>query len=189
MKIIVGLGNYGEKYENTYHNVGFMALNILSEKLGKKIKDKECLSLTALLSKNNEKVVLALPQTYMNLSGEAVKSLMKKYGANLSDLVVVYDDVDLPIGSVRLRKSGSSGTHNGMRNIVENLSSTEFKRIRVGIGAKPEFMDMATYVLSSPTGEKKTVLDEEITSVAECLEKYIQGETYDNLMQKYNVKK
>ncbi len=189
MKIIVGLGNYGEKYENTYHNVGFMTLTELSEKLGKKIKDKECTSLTALLSKNNEKVVLALPQTYMNLSGEAVKSLMKKYDATVDDIVIVYDDVDLPVGSVRLRKSGSAGTHNGMRNIVENLSSTAFKRIRVGIGDKPEFMDMATYVLSSPQGETKEELMKAIASVVDCLDEYIKGETFDNLMQKYNVKK
>lgn len=188
MKIIVGLGNPGEKYQNTYHNMGYKAVSELACRLGKKIDKKDCSSVVTVFSKNNEKIVLALPETYMNLSGEAVNSLLKKYDASVEDLVVVYDDIDLPAGSLRLRKSGSAGTHNGMRNILKMINNSNFKRIRVGIGDKPEFMDMADYVLSSPVKEKKELIDSAISDAASCLEELIKGENFDNLMQKYNKK-
>ena len=188
MKIIVGLGNPGEKYEKTYHNMGYMAVGLLAEKLGKKIDKKDCSSVTTVFSKNNEKVVLALPETYMNLSGEAVKSLLKKYDATVDDLLVVYDDIDLPAGTLRLRKSGSAGTHNGMRNIIKNTNDSNFKRIRVGIGSKPEFMDMADYVLSQPVKEKKDLISDAIDRASCCLESFIKGEDFDKLMQEYNRK-
>ena len=186
MKIIVGLGNPGAKYENTYHNMGYRAVSLLAYKLGRKIDKKDCSSVVSVFSKNNEKVVLALPETYMNLSGEAVKSLLKKYDATVDDLVVVYDDIDLPAGNLRLRKSGSAGTHNGMRNIVQNIASQNFMRIRIGIGEKPQFMDMADYVLSSPVKEKKEQIDNAIDRASDCLEKFILGQEFDKLMQEYN---
>ena len=186
MKIIVGLGNPGEKYSNTYHNMGYRVVTKLSENLGKKIDKKDCSSLVTVFSRNNEKVILALPEIFMNLSGEAVSSLLKKYDGTVDDLVVIYDDVDLPAGSLRLRKSGSAGTHNGMRNIVSKINNAGFKRIRVGIGIKPEYMDMADFVLSSPVKERKELIDETIDSAANCLEELIKGEDFDKLMQKYN---
>ena len=188
MKIIVGLGNPGDKYQNTFHNMGYKVVTELANRLGKKIDKKDCSSVVTVFSKNNEKIILALPETYMNLSGEAVNSLLKKYDASASDLVVVYDDIDLPAGSLRLRKSGSAGTHNGMRNILKMINTSDFRRVRVGIGTKPEFMDMADYVLSSPVKEKKDLIDSAIMDAASCLEELLKGETFDNLMQKYNKK-
>lgn len=188
MKIIVGLGNPGEKYANTYHNMGYMAVTKLSEKLGKKIDKKDCSSLVTVFSRNNEKIILALPETYMNLSGEAVNALLKKYDGTTDDLIVVYDDIDLKAGNLRLRKAGSSGTHNGMRNIIKMINKSDFKRIRIGIGDKPEYMDMADYVLSSPVKEKKELIDDAIERASTCLESFIKGEDFDKLMQQYNRK-
>lgn len=189
MKLIVGLGNPGEKYEKTYHNVGYMVIQMLADKLGRKLKDKECKALTLVYSKNNEKIVVALPETYMNLSGEAISGLLKKYNGTNDDLVVVYDDTDLPEGNLRLRKNGSAGTHNGMKNIVANLATTEFKRIRVGIGKKPEFMDMADFVLSNVHKDRYEDIMSAVNLASDCLVEYINGEDFDKLMQKYNTKK
>ncbi len=147
MKIIVGLGNYEAKYAHTHHNMGFLAVECLASKLGVKFKLKECESLIAKAYIGGEPVILAEPQTYMNLSGVAVKQLITKYKCDLSDLIVVYDDIDLPRYSLRVRQSGSGGTHNGMRNIIDMLGSEQFPRVRVGIGKPPDGMPLVNFVL------------------------------------------
>ncbi len=160
MKIVVGLGNYGDKYAYTFHNMGFLAVERLADKLSLKFDKKECDAMVAVGFIGGEKIVLAKPLTYMNLSGVAVKQLLKKNNATLSDLVVIYDDIDIPKGTVRVRPKGSAGTHNGMRNIIAEIGSTEFARIRIGIGPVPERVPLVDYVLATvPKAERQTLFD------------------------------
>ena len=123
--LIVGLGNPDKKYDGTYHNVGFMVIDKLLEKLGINLKEEACRAKFASFYKNGEKVIIAKPMTYMNLSGEAVIALSSRFKIPANEIIVVYDDIDLPVGEIRIRKSGSAGTHNGMRNIVSKLGGTE----------------------------------------------------------------
>ena len=123
MKIVVGLGNFGDKYAYTFHNMGYLSVELLADKLGLKFDKKECDSLVAVGYKGGEKVVLAKPLTYMNLSGVAVKQLLAKNKATPDDLIVIYDDIDLPKGTIRVRPKGSAGTHNGMRNIISEIKT------------------------------------------------------------------
>lgn len=160
MKIVVGLGNYGDKYAYTFHNMGFLAIEMLADKLGVKFDKRECDSLVAVGYRGGEKIVLAKPLTYMNLSGVAVKQLLAKYKATVNDLLVIFDDVDIPKGTIRFKLKGSGGTHNGMRNIISVISSEEFRRIRIGIGPVPEHVPIADYVLSDvPKAERQKLFD------------------------------
>lgn len=184
MLIIVGLGNPGDSYDNTFHNAGFTAADALAKRLGVAIKDKECKALTAKCYVKSEKVVLAKPQTYMNLSGDSIRELMGKYGAKEDDVIVMYDDVDLPLGTLRIRKDGSAGTHNGMRDII--LKAGYLPRIRIGIsadGAGP----LRDYVLSKVKGESLKLLSLAAERAAEAAEEYIYARDLDKLMRKYNV--
>ena len=137
MLIIVGLGNPEIKYLKTYHNVGFRVVDDLCDKLGIWTDRKQAKSLIGEGRYNGEKIVVVKPLTYMNLSGEAVLGVMNWYKCPPEDLLVVYDDIDLSRGDLRIRPSGSAGTHNGMRDIVEKLDTTAFPRLRVGIGKPP----------------------------------------------------
>ena len=161
MKIVVGLGNFGDRYAYTFHNMGFLAAECLADKLNLKFDRRECDSLIAVGYRGGEKLVIAKPLTYMNLSGVAVKQLLAKYKAEPHDLIVMFDDVDIPKGSVRVRLKGSGGTHNGMRNIIEKIATQEFPRVRIGIGPVPEHVPIAVYVLSDvPIAERQTLFDE-----------------------------
>lgn len=159
MKLIVGLGNPGKEYEYSYHNMGFLTIDVIAESLGVRLNNKECDSLTAVKSRGGEKIILAKPQTFMNLSGKAVKQLAGKYGG-IEALTVIYDDIDIAKGTIRCRDKGSAGTHNGMRSIIETLGTGDFKRIRVGIGPVPEDVPLVSYVLNNiPDDERKTVAE------------------------------
>lgn len=147
MKLIVGLGNIGKEYENTYHNVGFVMIDCFATKVGEKFTKSKFSSALAECKLGQEKVVMIKPKTYMNLSGIAVAEAIKKLKIDISDVLVIYDDVDLPVGEVRFRKNGSAGTHNGMKNIISFLASQDFPRIRVGIG-KDGVYNLSDYVLS-----------------------------------------
>ena len=162
MKIVVGLGNFGDKYAYTFHNMGFLAVDCIADRLGIKLKTKECSSLTGVGSYNGEKVVLAKPLTYMNLSGRAVKELMARYKAESEDVTVIFDDIDIPNGTVRVRQSGSGGTHNGMRNVVAECGTENFPRIRIGIGRPPENVPLADYVLGDVPRAERPALCEAI---------------------------
>ncbi|MCI8595252.1 MAG: aminoacyl-tRNA hydrolase [Clostridia bacterium] len=162
MKIVVGLGNFGDKYAYTFHNMGFLAVDCIADRLGIKLKTKECSSLTGVGSYNGEKVVLAKPLTYMNLSGRAVKELMARYKAESEDVTVIFDDIDIPKGTVRVRQSGSGGTHNGMRNVVAECGTENFPRIRIGIGRPPENVPLADYVLGDVPRAERPALCEAI---------------------------
>ena len=148
MKLVVGLGNPGERYEDTYHNVGFIAIDILAERLSAPPYAKKGDALVTDIRVGGDKVILCKPLTFMNLSGDAVSSISRYYKIAPSDIIIIYDDIDIKKGTVRVRENGSAGTHNGMRDIVAKLGSTEFPRVRIGTGLKPSFMDLADYVLS-----------------------------------------
>ena len=186
MRIIVGLGNYESKYLMTYHNVGFMAADLLAERLNKKFDKRICRAVCSEFQFKGEKLIIAKPLTFMNLSGECVKELLKNYKAEPSSLTVVYDDIDLSKGSVRIRKSGGPGTHNGMRNIVENLGGeTGFSRIRVGIGPKPESTELYQYVLSE-ISETDESMKSGIKTAADALSDIISGVPMDIVMNRRN---
>ena len=161
MYIVVGLGNPGRKYEHTRHNVGFDVLEILSQKYDIPIRKLRCKAAVGEGTIRGERVVLAQPQTFMNLSGESVVQLLNWYKADTSKLIVVYDDVDLPEGKLRFRPGGSAGTHNGMRNIIYLTGKDNFPRVRVGIGRPAPGWDMKDWVLAPyQTPElRKTMFD------------------------------
>lgn len=186
MKLIIGLGNPGKAYEYTRHNMGFMTLEKVAALLNVKFKTKECKALTAVLSVEGEKVVLALPETYMNLSGESVKELMGKYGATVDDLVVVFDDIDLPLGHLRLRTEGSGGTHNGMKNIIENIGGKNFKRIRLGIGEERGEIPLRDFVLGRVQGEEKDVVEAMTMLAAKAVIEYIKTGDFEKIMRECN---
>lgn len=188
MYLIVGLGNPGEKYRKTFHNVGFLAVEDLAISLGVKIDKLKCKALIAETRVNGEKVIIAKPQTYMNLSGESIKELVDYYKIPLENVVVIYDDVDLEKGSLRLRKSGSSGTHNGMRNIVACLKSENFPRIRIGTHDKESVLPLIDYVLSEIKKEDYPLFTEVIGNASKACYEYVSGKDFDAVMQKYNKK-
>jgi len=183
--LIVGLGNPGETYENTYHNMGYLVIDTLAELLNKRIIRAECSALTAVKDLPDGKLILAKPITYMNLSGVAVKSLLSKYKQSLDDLIVIYDDIDIPRFSVRVRERGSAGTHNGMRNVVENLGSDNFKRIRMGIGRGDG--DLKDYVLGKISEQDKKEFAARAQAVAKLLYEYITSGDFDKVMREGNT--
>ncbi len=148
MKIIVGLGNPGAKYAGTRHNVGFSVIDEYAERHNIRMDTGKHKAIIGKGIIDGEKVILAMPQTFMNLSGESVRAIMDFYKCTPEDLIVVYDDIDLDVGKLRIRQKGSAGGHNGMKNIILHIGSQEFVRIRVGVGKKPDKMDLADYVLS-----------------------------------------
>ncbi len=184
--LIVGLGNPGSLYENTVHNIGFMAIDCILDKLSLKLKEKGCESLYCNYFSGGDKCIIAKPMTYMNLSGVAVKQLMNKNKIDIQDIVIIYDDIDLPIGAVRIRKEGSGGTHNGMKNIIEEVGSKNILRIRVGVGDERGQMALKDYVLSKLRGERKEKIDKVLGKVSECIIEYIQNKDVDSIMRKYN---
>ena len=148
MKLIVGLGNPGYEYHLTPHNLGFMAVDRLAESCGVEILRREAQALTASTELEGEQVVLAKPQTFMNLSGMAVARLLEKYELAVSHLIVLLDDVDLPLGSLRIRPRGSAGTHNGLKSVIGALQADEFGRVRMGVGPERPVEDLVSYLLS-----------------------------------------
>ena len=158
MKVVVGLGNIGTAYAHTYHNLGFLAVECVADRVGAVFSKRECSSLTAHAEYNGERVIFAKPETMMNLSGTAVQKLLHYYKCSVNELIVLVDDIDLERGTIRYRESGSAGTHNGMRDIILKVGE-RFKRIRIGAGRPPEGMDLASYVLSNiPLTERKLLI-------------------------------
>ena len=171
MKIIVGLGNPGDEYKFTRHNAGFIMIDKFAEQNGMEFNKNKFKSLVAEKNINGEKVILLKPQTYINLSGEAVKEAMSFYKLDVEDLVIIYDDIDLPIGKVRYREKGSSGTHNGMRNIMLHVKDEHIKRIKIGIcGDRNRNQSLADYVLQSFTKDEKEILENIYPEVLEKIE-------------------
>jgi len=175
MKIIVGLGNIGEKYAKNRHNTGFMIVDALAEKLN--VTDwKEEPKFKAFIAETTikgEKILLVKPTTLMNLSGLAVSSIVNFYKEPLENLTVIYDDLDLPLGTIRIRDKGSAGTHNGMKSVIQELGTEEFKRIRIGIEGRgttsPEQQDTSSYVLSPFTKEEEPIIKKALSEAVSIL--------------------
>jgi PTH1 family peptidyl-tRNA hydrolase len=188
MYVIAGLGNPDKKYRNTKHNVGFSVIDRLSEMYGIPVTTKKFRSLIGTGIVNGEKFILVKPQTYMNLSGEAIRAVMEFYDVPVENLVVICDDVQLDVGVLRIRPKGSAGGHNGLKNIILQLATDSFKRVRVGVGKQPEGMDLVSFVLSNLTpGESrvlKTVYDDAANASVEI---FFDGA--EAVMSRYNGKR
>ena len=169
--LIVGLGNPGEKYENTRHNVGFQVVDTLAERQNAPIQKLKFKALTNLLTISGEKVLVMKPVTYMNLSGEAVRPAADFYKLPPERILVISDDVALAAGRLRIRAKGSAGGHNGLKSIIQHLGTDQFPRIRVGVGEKPHpDYDLADWVLGRPQGEDKKVIDAAVKRAADAVE-------------------
>ena len=189
MKLIVGLGNPDAQYKNTFHNLGFMCVDKVAEKLSVQFNKVKCRAEIAETKIGTEKVIIAKPQTYMNLSGESVRELVAFYKISLKDILVIYDDFDLYKGMIRIRENGSAGTHNGMRNIIALLGSGEFCRVRVGFKPQGEFnIPLINYVLSGIKVEDKPIYDKAIDVASNCAVDFAKGSTVQQIMQRYNGK-
>ena len=184
--LVVGLGNPGEKYENTRHNVGFLTVDELAGRLDIPVQKLKYRALTNTARLGGAPVLLMKPVTYMNLSGEAVGQAAAFYKIPPERVLVISDDVSLPLGKLRIRKSGSAGGHNGLKNIIQHLGTDAFPRVKIGVGQKPHpDYDMADWVLSKFTGEDKKVIAQAVERAADAVACYIQ-EGPDRAMGKFN---
>ena len=185
MYLIVGLGNPEDKYSNTRHNMGFDVINQLSKACNIKVSKSKFDAIYGMGEINSEKVILVKPQTYMNLSGESIIKFKKSYNISNKNIIIIYDDIDLKLGDIRLKAKGSAGSHNGMKSVIENLNTEDFIRIRVGIGSPENKEDMINYVIGQIPKKEREILNESIlkakNSIIEILENGI-----DTAMNKFN---
>lgn len=186
MKLIVGLGNPGKQYEQTRHNAGFRVIDEIAKEWGCQINNKQFQALTATHIIDGKKVMLMKPQTYMNLSGSSLQQAVSYYKINLEDILIIYDDMDLAIGTIRLREKGSSGGQKGMKHIIECLHSDEIARIRVGIG-KNKQIDTVDYVLGKISGEETSIHQESLEKAKEAAI-YSITHTFSDTMNQFNKK-
>ena len=188
MKLIVGLGNPDAQYKNTFHNLGFMCVEKVAENLGATFSKEKCRALIAETRVGVEKVILAKPLTYMNLSGIAVGAYANYYNLGNEEIAVIQDDLDLPVGQLRIRKKGSAGGHNGIKSIQEHLGTDEFPRFKVGISHPGRNgKAVVSHVLKPFAGEEKAAIEEAVKKMADALERWIK-EDIDAVMNEYNKK-
>jgi peptidyl-tRNA hydrolase, PTH1 family len=188
MYIIVGLGNPGKEYQNTRHNIGFQVIDAIAEKNHITVKEKKHKALIGKGMVAGQKAVLVKPQTYMNLSGESVRDVIDFYKVDeRTELIVISDDISLDVGQIRIRKKGSAGGHNGLKNIILHLGHDQFQRIKMGVGEKPQGYDLADYVLGHFAKEEQKVLEDSIERAAEAVE-LMMSEGADAAMNRYNQK-
>lgn len=174
MKLIVGLGNPGKNYENTRHNIGFEVIDALSEKLDIPLSQAKFKGMFGSGIVKGEKVILLKPLTYMNLSGESIRAVMDFYQIDLENLLVIYDDLDLPTGRIRLRQKGSAGGHNGIKSTIAHAGSQEFKRIRMGISRPQNGMPIVDYVLGKFTKEEQPEMETAVRKAVEACEAWLE---------------
>ncbi|TDM07243.1 aminoacyl-tRNA hydrolase [Macrococcus lamae] len=186
MKCIVGLGNIGRKYENTRHNIGFMVVDELAKKHRLELDKQKSNGLHAIATINGEKVLLIEPMTYMNASGEAVRPLLDYYKVDIKDMIVLYDDLDMPPGRLRLRQKGSAGGHNGIRSLIQHLGTDEFKRIRIGIGRPSGRMSVPNFVLQRFSDDEMITMERVIDRTVDACEAFLTSERFENIMNQYN---
>lgn len=186
MFIIVGLGNPGKKYENTRHNIGFDAIDALVDEYRIPDSGKQHKAHCGKGVIEGQKVILAKPTTFMNLSGESVRELVDYYKIDPeSELLVIYDDISLEPGKIRIRKKGSAGGHNGIKSIIQHLGTQNFQRIRIGVGKKPKNWDLADYVLGTFSKDDRAVLDETLKRVVQAAAMIVQDDI-DGAMNQFN---
>ncbi len=186
MKLIVGLGNPGEEYKNTRHNIGWIFVDALASDLGVTVDKKKFNGLYTEVFINGEKVILLKPLSYMNLSGEVVSKYLSYFKIKIEDMLIVNDDLDMEFGKIRLRENGSSGGHNGLKNIAQNIKTEEFKRLKFGISNNKN-IDTKDYVLGSFSKEEKEILEEKKETMISILKDFVSLD-FDRLMNKYNKK-
>lgn len=187
MKLIVGLGNPGRKYIGTRHNIGFDCITALCDEYRIKMGKAELKALTGTGNINGVKVMLAMPQTYMNLSGDSVRAIADYYKIKLSDIIIIFDDISLAPGQIRIRKKGSAGGHNGVKDIIAKLRTEEFARIKVGVGAKPEGYDLADFVLGHFSRDEEVDIRKALDKVKEACALMVEDDI-DRAMNIYNGK-
>ncbi|MFA6309693.1 MAG: aminoacyl-tRNA hydrolase [Clostridia bacterium] len=176
MFIIAGLGNPGLKYRNTRHNMGFCTVDILAERFNIKVSKLKFKALYGEGSIEGAKVILVKPQTFMNLSGESIREIVEWYKIPIENLIVIYDDVDIPIGTIRVRAKGSAGTHNGMKSVIYQVQSDSFPRIRVGVGRPKEGWDLADFVLGKFNEDEIKIIYDALVSAADAAVEIIKKE-------------
>lgn len=186
MYIVVGLGNPGRDYSNTRHNVGFKAIDELGERNGIKVNKIKFKSIFGEGFIGREKVLLVKPQTYMNNSGISVRDIVQFYKIPLENLIVIVDDIDIDFASIRIRSKGSAGSHNGLKSIIYHLIDENFPRVKIGIGEKGNYNDLADFVLSKFTQEEIPYMVDAIKTAAESVETIIQ-DGINTAMNKYNI--
>ena len=185
MYLIVGLGNPENEYANTRHNMGFNTINKLAKENNIEVNKSKFKGLYGTGIIQGKKVILLKPQTYMNLSGESVKEVIDFYHINSEEIIIIYDDIDTEKGNIRIRKKGGPGSHNGMKSVVENLKTTDFGRIRVGIG-QPEYKnDMINYVIGKIPDEEQKILQEGVNKAVDAIEEILKS-SIDIAMNKFN---
>ena len=188
MYIIAGLGNPGRQYENTRHNAGFMALDALADQLGVAVEEREHKALCGKGVIGGERVLLLKPQTFMNLSGESIRAAADFYKVEPEHIMVIYDDISLNPGQLRIRKKGSAGGHNGIKSIIACLGTQEFPRIKVGGGAKPDRMDLADYVLGRFSQVEGRIMEDAAKEAGQAAQSIIL-DGMEAAMNRYNAKK
>ena len=185
MYIIAGLGNPTREYEKTRHNVGFEVIDVLADMLGTTVEEKKFKGCYGRGIIGGEKVLLLKPQTFMNLSGESIRAASDFYKVDPEHIIIIYDDISLDVGQLRIRKKGSAGGHNGIKNIIAHLGTQEFPRIKVGVGDKPKKMDLADYVLSRFSKEDRAAMEDAFKEAAKAVEVMIT-EGMDIAMNQFN---
>ena len=176
MFLIVGLGNPGTEYAATRHNIGFDMVTFLSDQYNIPLRSREEKALVGKGVIEGQKVILAQPQTYMNLSGESVRALMDYYKLDLDELIVIYDDISLPVGQIRIRMKGSAGGHNGIKSIIQHMGTQEFVRIKIGVGGKPEGGDLVKHVLGRFSREQDAMFRDIFALAAEGVQKLLMND-------------
>lgn len=185
MKMIIGLGNPGKQYEKTRHNVGFHVIDELCERLSTPAMQSKFNGMYTVVHRPEGKVMLVKPLTYMNLSGECVRPLMDYYNVATEDIVVLYDDLDIAPGTIRLRQKGSAGGHNGMKSLIAHIGTNEFNRIRIGVGRPTGGMKVADYVLSTFSKEETPSIEDMVKKSAAACEEWL-GKPFLEVMNNYN---
>lgn len=185
MKMIVGLGNIGRQYAQTRHNVGFMIVDELASKLNVTFQTSKFEAQVATAFQNDEKILLVKPATYMNDSGRAVGPLMSYYNVDPADLLVIHDDLDLPLGKVRLKQKGSAGGHNGIKSIISHVGDQHFKRVKVGID-HPQKMSVVDYVLGKFTPAEVAKFDDAKITALAAVEAWLANDDFAAVMNQYN---
>ena len=189
MYIIVGLGNPGREYQNTRHNIGYDVIDRLAEAERIGLTERKHKAIVGKGMVAGQKCVLVKPVTYMNLSGESVRELIDYYKVDeTEELIVISDDISLDVGQIRVRKKGSAGGHNGLKNIIAHLGHDNFMRVKMGVGEKPRGWDLADYVLGRFSGEERTVMDEACDRAAEAIRTMLT-DGVDTAMNRFNSKK